>query len=216
MFNSTTKGTNDEITGILHVAVLNARNLPTVDRIGQTDGYVKIYLLPDKNENGLRETHVKRNDLNPIWEEKFTYKDVTFGELRKARVLEVTVLDCDILSEDHFVGCLRLGSYHGVKKHKKWMDSNAEETDHWEQMLKEPGKWVERWHSLRSYVDYGYIDFTPVTAPSVGQKSSSPKHLGMESGFKVASINREKKDKSERVTQHKMPTPQEIVMKVIL
>ena len=29
------------------------------------------------------------------------------------------------------------------------MDANSEEVIHWEAMLKDPGKWVEYWHSLR-------------------------------------------------------------------
>ena len=216
MFSLMIEGT-EETRGTLHVAVVNARNLPSLGTTKQIDGYVKIYLLPDKSEKGLRKTDVKRNDLNPVWKEEFTYEGIIFGELRTVRVLEVTVMDCNMLSEDVFVGCLRLGSYHVEKEDQKWMDSSVEESGHWEEMLKEPGEWVEYWHSLRPYVNYGHTDFTPIAAPSEGRTFSINKDLGKKKYFKVDSKNGvEKEVKSTSVFCQDLPPLRETEMKVIL
>ena len=72
------------------------------------------------------------------------------GELKTARGLEVSVLKHNMLFKDNILGCLRLGPSADVAlKPCASMDANSEEVIHWEAMLKDPGKWVEHWHSLR-------------------------------------------------------------------
>lgn len=155
MFNPVTEDVYNETRGTLHVTIENAKSY------GQTNSYVMLHLLPDKSKKGLRKT-LKKNDMNPVWDEEFTYKDVTLGELRMSRALEVVVLDHDIDSEDIFVGCLHLGSCANmVTKPYEWMDSNPEESCHWEEMLCEPGKWIEHWHTLRPSMDFVHPDASP-------------------------------------------------------
>lgn len=154
-----------ETTGTLHIAIRKAKSLPNMDEVGVTDGYVKLYLLPDKTAKGKRKTAIIKNNLNPVWEEKFAYEKLSVKDLKMARVLEVTVWDYDRGSTNDFVGGLRLGpAPHHVKNHKEWIDSNREEASHWEEMLTNPGKWVERWHSLRSSMDSRDIDLSSVSS----------------------------------------------------
>ena len=138
----------------LKITIKQARDLLNTDTKGLTDAFVKCYLLPDKSSSGKRKTGVVKNNLNPVWEEQFTYEKVTLEELSKERVLEVTVWDFHKQGND-FIGGLRLGSTPGrAAKHKEWMDSIGDEISHWEAALARPGEWVEEWHTLRTTMDH--------------------------------------------------------------
>ena len=143
-----------KIKGALHIHMEKAMSLPNMDEIGLSDGFVKLYLLPDKRFRKRKKTAVINDSLNPVWNEEFVYENVTLDELSNERVLEVTVWDHDLLSSNDFIGSLRLGpSPHGAGKYEEWMDSSSEESRHWEEMLTHKGKWVECWHSLRASMD---------------------------------------------------------------
>ena len=147
--------------GTLHINVKQAKELPRMDPNGLTDGLVKCHLLPDKSVKGKRKTGVIKNNLNPVWEEKFTYEKVTLEELSKERVLEVTVWDHDLKGSNDFIGGVRLGSAPvAASKHKEWMDSIGDEVSHWEAMLAHPGEWVDRWHTLRHTMDPRSVDLS--------------------------------------------------------
>ena len=103
---STTKG---NILGTVSVAIKQARDLPNMDTRSLTDGFVKCYLLPDRSASGKRKTKVINDNLNPVWEEEFVYKNVALEKLAAGRVLEVTVWDYDVGTSNDFIGCLRLG-----------------------------------------------------------------------------------------------------------
>lgn len=152
-------------TGTLHIAVKNAKSLLNMDKIGKTDGFVKLYLLPEKNPKGKRKTAVIKDNLDPVWEATFTYERVGVDDLSTGRVLEVTVWDFDRGSSNELVGGLRLGpAPHLVKNHKEWMDCNQEEAGHWAAMLASPGQWVEHWHSLRASMDPRDIDLSDLSS----------------------------------------------------
>ena len=137
----------------LKITIKQARDLLNTDTKGLTDAFVKCYLLPDKSSSGKRKTGVVKNNLNPVWEEQFTYK-ATLEDLSRERVLEVTVWDFHKQGND-FIGGLRLGPTPGrAAKHKEWMDSIGEEILHWEAALAHPGEWVEQWHTLRTTMDH--------------------------------------------------------------
>lgn len=143
--NPTNKGRNK---GILHVNIQNAESLPNMDTSGFTDGFVKMSLLP--NKAGSKKSRVIKDDLDPVWNEKFTFTNVTLSELSTQRVLELTVWDHDMMSSNDFIGGLRLGPTPSkVEGRQEWMDSSSTEADHWEAMLAHPGEWVESSHSLR-------------------------------------------------------------------
>ena len=165
--------------GTLHINIKQAKELPKMDPNGLTDGLVKCHLLPDKSAKGKRKTNVVKNNLNPVWEERFTYEKVTLEELSKERVLEVTVWDHDAKGTNDFIGGVRLGSAPGgtTSKHKEWMDSIGEEVSHWEAMLTHPGEWVDRSHTLRRTMEPRDIDLSiPPLQVSIlqRQRQSSP------------------------------------------
>ena len=161
---SPTETKDGNTKGTLHVAIKNAMSLSNLDEKGLTDGFVKLYLLPDKSSKGKRKTGVIKDSLNPTWEQNFTYEKVTLEDLSTKRVLEITVWDHDKTSND-FVGGLRIGPVpNQVKQHKEWIDSNKDEASHWEQMLAHPGEWVERWHTLRSSMDPRDVDLSSISS----------------------------------------------------
>ncbi|XP_050387824.1 synaptotagmin-3-like [Argentina anserina] len=57
--------------GILHVNVVQAVKLIKKDILGSSDPYVKLRLTGDKLP--ARKTSIKKNNLNPVWNEKFKF-----------------------------------------------------------------------------------------------------------------------------------------------
>ncbi len=55
--------------GKLRVTIHNARNLAAADFGGSSDPYIKTYLLPDRSKHSKRLTEIKKNTLNPVYEE---------------------------------------------------------------------------------------------------------------------------------------------------
>ena len=148
--------------GPLHILIKQAKELPIMDSNGLTNAVVKSYLLPDRHSRGKRKTEVIKNNVNPVWEEKFRYENVGLKELLSERYLEVTVWDHDKSGND-FIGGLRLGPAPGCAvKHKEWMDSIGDEVTHWEAALARPGEWVEQWHTLRPSMDPRDVDLSSV------------------------------------------------------
>jgi len=45
------------------------RKLLACDSDGLSDPYVRAYLLPDKSRSGRRRTDVKKNTLEPVWDD---------------------------------------------------------------------------------------------------------------------------------------------------
>jgi Ca2+-dependent lipid-binding protein len=73
--------------GILHVKVVRAQNLRKKDLLGKSDPYVKLKMAGDKLPS--KKTQVKKNNLNPEWNEEFRIT-VTDPEIQ---ALEVNVYD---------------------------------------------------------------------------------------------------------------------------
>ena len=95
------------------------------------------------------------NNLNPTWQEEFTYNDVGLKELQSEQVLEVTVWSKDQLGADEFIGGIRVGpNPNRVRTPEHWMDSKDREISQWEAMLSNPGEWVEEWHMLRPSMNH--------------------------------------------------------------
>ena len=147
--------------GTLHVEIKNATSLPNMDEQGYTDGFVKMSLLPNTNYN-RKKTSVINDNLNPVWNEKFRFTNVKQNELLTQRVLELTVWDRDMLSSNDFIGGLRLGPALNTGGQHQWVDSNAEEARHWEEMLAHSGEWVECCHPLRASMEYRTGVNTPI------------------------------------------------------
>ncbi|XP_015764424.1 PREDICTED: extended synaptotagmin-2-A-like [Acropora digitifera] len=73
----------------LEVMVHQARNLLACDSDGLSDPYVRAYLLPDKSRSGRRRTDVKKNTLEPVFEETFDW--FVPEDKLKERTLDITV-----------------------------------------------------------------------------------------------------------------------------
>lgn len=158
--------------GTLNVHIKEARDLPAMNANGLADAIVKCFLLPDRSSSSKKKTGVIKNNLNPVWEEKFEYRqEVTLRELLEERVLEVTVWEHSKHGND-FIGGLHLGGAPGrTTHHRNWMDSIGTEVTHWESMLSHPGEWVEEWHTLRPSMVPREVDLSvsppPFTMPVV-------------------------------------------------
>ena len=166
--NNTTR-----IIGTLHIAIYQAQNLLVMDEDELTDATVKLYLLPNQSSSGKRKTRVISHNLNPVWNEQFTYKNVYLDDLSSGRVLEVTVWDYDRRGSNGFIGGVRMGPHPDSLPHlpKDWMDSIGDEVTHWEAMLKQPGEWVEQWHTLRLSMEPA-SKYSPLSSSVRAVKSS--------------------------------------------
>ena len=154
MFTPVTKS-KDKTVGTLSIMIKQARDLPQMDsKGGLTDSFVKCHLLPDRSSRGKRKTAVVKNNLNPVWEEQFTYEKVVLEELTTERVLEITAWNFNKGSSNDFIGGLHIGPLPPqTGKCKEWMDSIGDEVSHWETMLTCPGRWMEQWHTFRTTMD---------------------------------------------------------------
>ncbi|CAD5221182.1 unnamed protein product [Bursaphelenchus xylophilus] len=84
----------------LAVTILECRDLPAMDRNGMSDPYVKLTLIPDRKPKF--ETKIKRNSLNPVFNETFLFS-LNFNELQR-KTLQIVVYDFDRLSKDDRIG----------------------------------------------------------------------------------------------------------------
>ena len=202
--------------GSLEVLIKQAKELPRMDAKG-TNGVVKLYLLPNRSSTGKRKTGVIKNNLSPVWEERFTFEGVSTSELSSERVLEVTVWDHGKSGND-FIGGLRLGPPPGrAAKHKEWMDAIGDEVSHWEDMLSRPGEWVEEWHSLRATMDPRNVDLSSYQAyqqqelntAAAAAVAITAAPLPLEEEFKKTSpkVARQKSPSPPKPAEASFPTP---------
>jgi C2 domain len=91
--------------GILHVKVVRAQNLRKKDLLGKSDPYVKLKMVGDKLPS--KKTHVKKNNLNPEWNEEFKIT-VTDPEIQ---ALEVNVYDWEQVLCFSWTGALSVCGY---------------------------------------------------------------------------------------------------------
>ncbi|XP_067830284.1 synaptotagmin-1-like [Heptranchias perlo] len=122
--------------GKLTVIVLEAKNLKKMDVGGLSDPYVKIQLMQNGKRLKKKKTTIKKNTLNPYYNESFSF-EVPFEQIQKVQVV-ITVLDYDKLGKNEaigksFVGCNATGA----------------ELRHWSDMLANPRRPIAQWHTLQ-------------------------------------------------------------------
>ena len=164
------------IIGTVHIAVYQAENLPVMDENELTNATVKIYLLPNQSSPGKYKTLVINHNINPVWNEQFTYENVYMDDLTSWRVLEITVWDYDRRGSNDLIGGVRIGPHPNSVSHtlEDWMDSTGDEVTHWEAMLEQPGEWVEQWHTLRPFMEpASKYSYPPCSVKSSGAKRES-------------------------------------------
>lgn len=108
--------------------------------------FLLSYLLPDKKGKTKHKTPIVKRTLNPTFDHKFCYEEVSQDEL-KERVLEVTIYDFDRASSDEFIGGVRLGL--GTSSNE-WDDSTEDESQIWHTMLNRANVWIQVVVPLRS------------------------------------------------------------------
>ncbi|XP_034829865.1 uncharacterized protein btsz isoform X2 [Maniola hyperantus] len=89
--------------GALEVGVKRCRDLAPVDvKRNRSDPYVKVYLLPDKSKAGKRKTKVKKNTLNPVFEETLSFVQPLAS--LSARTLWLSAWHADMFGRNDFLG----------------------------------------------------------------------------------------------------------------
>ncbi|XP_071942820.1 synaptotagmin-6-like isoform X2 [Antedon mediterranea] len=119
----------------LTLNVLKARNLRAMDITGASDPYVKVSLISQGKRLKKRKTTVKKNTLNPVYNEAMVF-DVT-PECMDEIILVVAVVDHDWVGHSELIGVCEVGA-----------NSPGQGSEHWQEMLQAPRKQVAQWHQL--------------------------------------------------------------------
>ncbi|XP_036431752.1 synaptotagmin VIII isoform X2 [Colossoma macropomum] len=121
----------------LTVVILEAKNLKEMDHGGSSDPYVKVQLILDKKKWKKRKTTVKKQTLNPYFNESFTF-EVSFEQIQKVQLV-ISVWDHDKMSRNDAIGKIFLGC-----------DATGNQLRHWADMLSNPRRPMAQWHTLLS------------------------------------------------------------------
>lgn len=91
--------------GVLTIYLERATNLKDKDTIGKSDPYIKFSLEQDNmlkdKDYGEHKSTTKKGELNPVYEETFTYEIPTLNNME----LSVKVMDDDIGLDDKMGKC---------------------------------------------------------------------------------------------------------------
>ncbi|CAL1527196.1 unnamed protein product [Lymnaea stagnalis] len=122
--------------GKLTVVILEAKNLKKMDVGGLSDPYVKIALVQGTKRLKKKKTTIKKNTLNPYFNESFGF-EVPFEQIQKVTLI-VTVVDYDRIGTSEPIGRCVLGC-----------NSSGTELRHWSDMLANPRRPIAQWHTLQ-------------------------------------------------------------------
>uniref|UniRef100_A0A915P7J4 C2 domain-containing protein n=1 Tax=Meloidogyne floridensis TaxID=298350 RepID=A0A915P7J4_9BILA len=123
-FPSTNSGDHSDFyRDELSVTILECRDLPAMDRNGMSDPYIKLTISPERKPKF--ETRIKRNSLNPVFNETFVFK-IPFPELGR-KTLELVAFDFDRLSKDDQIGqiLLPLNTVDFGQTNDRWINFEA-------------------------------------------------------------------------------------------
>ncbi|XP_061582843.1 synaptotagmin-2 isoform X2 [Cololabis saira] len=121
--------------GKLTVCILEAKNLKKMDACGLSDPYVKIQLLQGGKRLKKKKTTVKKNTLNPYYNESFSF-EIPLEQMQKILVV-VTVFDYDKIGKNDAIGKIFVGS-----------KATGLGLKHWSDMLSNPRRPIAQWHVL--------------------------------------------------------------------
>ncbi|KAG9333302.1 hypothetical protein JZ751_012889 [Albula glossodonta] len=122
--------------GKLTVNVMEAKNLKKMDVGGLSDPFVKVVLQHNGKRIKKKKTTVKKNTLNPYFNESFSF-EVPFEQIQKMQVL-ITVYDYDKLGSNDAIGKTFIG-----------YGASGVGLRHWSDMLANPRRPVAQWHTLQ-------------------------------------------------------------------
>ncbi|XP_007431740.1 synaptotagmin-2 [Python bivittatus] len=123
-------------TSKLTVVILEAKKLKHMDASGLSDPYVKVQLILNKKKWKKKKTRVKKNTLNPYFNEAFVF-EVPFSLIQNVDLV-ISVWDHDKVTKDEQIGKLYLSCR-----------ATGNQLHHWSDMLANPRRPVAQWHSLQ-------------------------------------------------------------------
>uniref|UniRef100_A0A6I8N6R3 Synaptotagmin 6 n=1 Tax=Ornithorhynchus anatinus TaxID=9258 RepID=A0A6I8N6R3_ORNAN len=121
--------------GRLTLTVIKCRNLKAMDITGYSDPYVKVSLLCDGRRLKKKKTTIKKNTLNPTYNEAIIF-DIPPENMDQVSLL-ISVMDYDRVGHNEIIGVCRVG-----------INAEGLGRDHWNEMLAYPRKPIAHWHSL--------------------------------------------------------------------
>ncbi|NWU93089.1 SYT1 protein, partial [Upupa epops] len=124
-------------TGKLTVLILEAKKLKRMDSHGLSDPFVKVHLILNRKKWKKKTTSVKKNTLNPYFNEVFVF-EVPFSQIQNVDVV-ISVWDHDKVTKNEPIGKLFLGCR-----------ATGNQLRHWSDMLSNPRRPLTQWHSLQS------------------------------------------------------------------
>jgi len=92
--------------GTLKVTVVEAKNLKDEDVIGKSDPYIKLIL----DEKNAQSTSTKKGDLNPTYNETFTFN------IDGQKEFKIEVWDKDTITKDDLIGVATVSLSHAFSK----------------------------------------------------------------------------------------------------
>uniref|UniRef100_A0A3Q0RSU4 Synaptotagmin n=1 Tax=Amphilophus citrinellus TaxID=61819 RepID=A0A3Q0RSU4_AMPCI len=122
--------------GKLTVCILEAKNLKKMDACGLSDPYVKIQLLQGGKRLKKKKTTVKKNTLNPYYNESFSF-EIPLEQMQKILVA-VTVFDYDKIGKNDAIGKIFVGT-----------KATGLGLKHWTDMMSNPRRPIAQWHPLQ-------------------------------------------------------------------
>ncbi|KAM4720862.1 synaptotagmin-8 isoform 1-T2 [Rhinophrynus dorsalis] len=123
-------------SGKLTVVILEAKKLKRMDSDGLSDPYVKVQLALNKKKWKRRKTTVKKNTLNPYFNESFTF-DVSLEQIQNVDLI-ISVWDHDKVNKNEAIGKIFLGCR-----------ASGNALRHWSDMLAHPRRPMAQWHTLQ-------------------------------------------------------------------
>nr|AVK72374.1 synaptotagmin protein [Nemertoderma westbladi] len=126
--------------GKLTVVILEAKNLKKMDVGGLSDPYVKICLMQGGKRLKKKKTTIKKNTLNPYFNESFAF-EVPFEQIQKVDV-HIIVMDYDRMGGNEPIGRVVVGC-----------SAASSELRHWSDMLASPRRPIAQWHTLQEVPD---------------------------------------------------------------
>eukprot|EP00062_Callorhinchus_milii_P010625 gi/632955816/ref/XP_007893651.1/ PREDICTED: synaptotagmin-10 [Callorhinchus milii] len=121
--------------GRMTLTVIKCRNLKAMDITGVSDPYVKISLICDGRRLKKRKTTIKKNTLNPVYNEAMIF-DIPPESMEHVSLL-IAVMDYDRVGHNEIIGVCRAGN-----------DADGLGRDHWNEMLAYTRKPIAHWHPL--------------------------------------------------------------------
>uniref|UniRef100_A0A8C2RHC2 C2 domain-containing protein n=1 Tax=Capra hircus TaxID=9925 RepID=A0A8C2RHC2_CAPHI len=141
--------------GRLTLTVIKCRNLKAMDITGYSDPYVKVSLLCDGRRLKKKKTTIKKNTLNPVYNEAIIF-DIPPENMDQVSLL-ISVMDYDRVGHNEIIGVCRVG-----------INAEGLGRDHWNEMLAYPRKPIAHWHSLvevkKSFKEVGELVISFSTA----------------------------------------------------